>query len=167
MKQINFDMDGVMAKWTTDDIPRRKLFTQKFFKELLPDENVIGAIKYIVRNRPDVEVHVRSAVLHEGVIKAKESWLDKYLPEIKKENRHFNFVWQSKSECLDNTTNPADFILVDDYTKNLIEWKNKGGVGIKYLNGRNGTHGKWQGDRVNCECNSEDLARTLLELCEC
>lgn len=40
-------------------------------------------------------------------------------------------------------------ILIDDYTKNLLEWENQGRnfLGIKFDNGINGNIGKWKNRR--------------------
>ena len=35
--------------------------------------------------------------------------------------------------------------MIDDHTKNLLDWKGAGGTGIKFLNGINHIKGVWQG----------------------
>ena len=49
-----------------------------------------------------------------------------------------------KSKYIPNNINSNDY-LIDDYTKNLIDWKQSGGTGIKFLNGINHTNKTWQG----------------------
>lgn len=46
------------------------------------------------------------------------------------------------------TLSPTD-ILVDDFSKNLQQWTEAGGTGIKYLNGENGLNGTWKGARAS------------------
>lgn len=64
---------------------------------------------------------------------------------------------RNKAEYLKENYSPItnqDYLL-DDYTKNLIEWKEYGGIGIKYFNGINHTHATWKGvivaDNVNID----------------
>ena len=57
------------------------------------------------------------------------------------------------------------FILVDDFTKNLIAWGNAGEnfIPVKYLNGGNDTHQSFKGVRVGL-CDQDTFEKELLAL---
>ena len=54
-------------------------------------------------------------------------------------------------------------ILLDDYTQNLREWQRSGNIGVKYLNGINGTNGTWKGMVVDPSA----ISATTAEDCLC
>ena len=66
----------------------------------------------------------------------KKIWIQKYLPNIPKQNIVLCRLGINKAKHIENKLNikiDKTCILLDDYTKNLIEWENAGGVGIKRL----------------------------------
>ena len=54
-------------------------------------------------------------------------------------------IVSNQSDSLYNHQLNSNDYLIDDYTKNLIDWKQSGGTGIKFLNGINHTNKTWQG----------------------
>ena len=79
----------------------------------------------------------------------KKHWLAKYLPNMKKQNVVFCRLGENKAHIIyeqldikiDNTC-----LLLDDYTKNLEQWKELGGIGIKRLTKvADNSTGKWKG----------------------
>ena len=160
MKIIYLDMDGTIASWEDFNIPKSVFEKPEFYLDLEPCKNVIDAIKIIIKRYKDVEIRILSAAMNEESIKSKNKWLDMYLPEITKDKRHFIIVGEKKTDFID-ASHPEDYILIDDYTTNLLEWKNAGGLGIKFLNGDNGLNGKWTGDFISYRTESETLARTI------
>ena len=58
-----------------------------------------------------------------------------------------------KTPCIDNS-----FVLLDDYSVNLHEWKANRGSCIKLRNGINGNGGTWKGESVTRFDTSENIA---------
>lgn len=126
MSKVYFDFDGVLARYYWGKDYETKI-------ESLPPEPMVGVAKMLVELGCDVAVC--SAVADAFEEKVKREWLAKNLPEVK--SLFFPKKGTNKSQFLKNH---EDDILIDDFSKNLHEWN---GVGIKYLNGINNTHGSW------------------------
>ena len=88
-QRIFIDMDGTLAEFKTVDT-LEKLYEPGYFSNLQPNSNVVNAVKLLIE-KADVEVYVLSAYLTDSVyaLDEKNKWLDRYLPELKKENRIF------------------------------------------------------------------------------
>ena len=95
-------------------------------------------------------------------VSEKNAWLDAYLPEIDSEHRIFVACGSSKARaaanrlktpCIDNS-----FVLLDDYSVNLHEWKANRGSCIKLRNGINGNGGTWKGESVTRFDTAENIA---------
>ena len=83
------------------------------------------------------------------------------MPEISRDRRIFVPYGTDKGEYLKSigfNPNGSD-ILLDDFTPNLRTWH---GVGVKLLNGINGTHGTWTGYVVNGKGSADVVAKSLL-----
>ena len=66
----------------------------------------------------------------------KMIWLETHLPKLAKENICFCRIGENKAKIIKdklNITIDNECYLLDDYTKNLIEWNNCNGIGIKRL----------------------------------
>ena len=168
MNKYYFDMDGVLAKWNnveSDEI----LFEEGYFYNLKPAKAILSAVHDMIE-QGNVEVYVLSKYLSEShyALKEKSAWLDKWLPNLKEENKIFVSYGSSKVEeilkrypgqtSLDQTDDKH--ILIDDYTLNLLEWESYGGEGVKYLNDINHTRKTWQG--LTVDWNSKTLKDDLL-----
>lgn len=161
-KILCLDMDGVLALWDDYYTSYEEMTKPGFYEFLQPSENVLRTIRLFMKKySSNVEVHILSAAFGEAAIVEKNRWLDKYLPEISKEVRHFVQVGEDKSKVFPDISNVS---LLDDYTKNLRNWKDAGGRGIKLLNGENNVSGKWLGDYVYYRTEPEILADTLYAL---
>lgn len=161
MKKVYVDMDGTLAEWRTDLRSEEELFEKGYFLNLRDNPGIVEAVKGLLENR-NCEVYILSHYLEESLYaKAeKEEWLRRYLPELGNEN--IVFVPYGREKALYAGSEGAltkDDILLDDYSKNLFEWENAGGRGIKFMNGVNGTKGTWKGDSVSV--NSTDIAKDL------
>ncbi len=154
-RRIYVDMDGVLATWNSDK-SLEEVAMPGYFRDLTPMRNVVDAIKRIIHSK-QYEVYILSSVLHDIAIRDKNYWLDTYLPEIPLINRIFVPYGQIKADYIGN----LDYrdILVDDFSKNLKEWH---GVGIKLLNGINGTKGTWNGYVVNGNSNPTCIMNTIM-----
>lgn len=140
--RLYVDMDGTLAVFNKVD-ELETLFEKGYFENLTPNEGVVKAVKLIIQNCPDVEVNVLSSYLtdSEYALAEKNNWLDRYLPEIDREHRIFVPCGDDKKAYVENHN--QDCFLLDDYTKNLMQWEPPG-RGIKLLNGINHTKGTWK-----------------------
>lgn len=160
--RIFVDMDGTLAEFRTLKT-LEPLFEKGYFLNLKTIPSVVEAIRRIV-NDGEIEVFTLSAVLKDSKYakEEKNEWLDVVLPEIKKENRLFCYCGENKKEFIEKMVGKRenDFLL-DDYTKNLVDW---GEHGIKILNGINHTKGTWQGNRLRNSKEGEVLAKQLCDI---
>ena len=155
------DMDGTLAKYQPVDT-MEILFEKGYFLNLEPQQNVVDAIKKIIKEQPEMEVYIMSSVLTDSkyALQEKNEWLDKYLPEIDKEHRIFPPCGENKLDYVPNGIRPTDFLL-DDYTKNLTLWEPPA-KGIKLLNGINHTNETWKGSMLRYDKESERLAEDIV-----
>ena len=107
------------------------------FRDLPPYQTVLDAVKILCNTKPELDVYALSAYMPENpyAVHEKNAWLDAYLPEIDSEHRIFVACGSSKARaaanrlktpCIDNS-----FVLLDDYSVNLHEWKANRGSCIK------------------------------------
>ena len=59
------DMDGTLAVFQSVDT-LEKLYEKDYFLNLRPQINVIDGIRFIIKNHPEVEVFILSAVLSDS-----------------------------------------------------------------------------------------------------
>lgn len=142
------DMDGTLAKW--NNVAFEQLYEEGYYRNLEPNERLLNDIKYLLQ-KSDYDVYVLSAYLTDSqyALKEKKEWLKEHLPELPEEKQLFVPFGESKAEFFKkNNLTPitATDLLLDDYTKNLLDWKEWGGTGIKCLNGINHTNKTWSGE---------------------
>ncbi len=160
MKRLFVDMDGTLAEFKNVDT-LETLFESGYFYNLAPQENVVGAIKQLVKEDNEIEVFILSAYLSDSkyALDEKNLWLDRYLPEINSEHRLFLKCGEDKREFIASKGNEvtANDFLLDDYSFNLHSWEPPA-KGIKLMNGINGNFGTWKNESLSFERSSEDLA---------
>lgn len=149
--RIFVDMDGTLAKW--NNVEYEQLFEQGYYRNLEPNNDILSDVNRLIHEGKDV--YILSCVLPESqyALEEKKEWLKEYVPDLPEDKYIFVPYGQNKADYLKKHYSPitnSDY-LVDDYTKNLQEWKDYGGVGIKYLNGINHTRGTWKGLMVHEE----------------
>ena len=162
MKQRLFvDMDGTLAEFKQID-KLETLYEPGYFLTLRPDTNVLNAIKEIISNSPDIDVHILSSVLTDSkyALDEKNAWLDIYLPEVNPQNRIFPPCGENKKDYIPQGIKSSDCLL-DDYTKNLNSWQPPA-IGIKILNDINDTNRTWKFNKVDHHSNSTQLANDIL-----
>ena len=150
-RRIFVDMDGTLAEWKeieSTDI----LYEKGYYENLKPNEFLLQVIKGLVKKGEDI--YILSSFLNDSkyALEEKNNWLDKYLPELSKDKRIFIKYGDNKALFAPNGVSKFDY-LIDDYTKNLFEWKDVGGIAIKFLNGINNKSKQWQG--LNVKHNNE------------
>ena len=122
---INFDMDGVLAKFLFGT-PFPELYKEHYWTNLPPQMNPLETAKKLSAKYP---VRILSSYLEDSpyALKEKKVWLKSWLPEIPERNWVFVPYGQSKGMYL---TSPKD-ILIDDRGVHGQEWTDAGGKFIK------------------------------------
>ena len=144
MKKIFLDLDGTLAKFNVRNALQRFETEKGFFAKL-------GAYKGIEKINEMAKagnVYIISASQNKQADNDKMKWIEKYLNNVPIENRLICRCGDNKAEYLKSKGLQIDknSYLLDDYTKNLIEWESAGGVGIKRLTKvADNSTGKWQG----------------------
>lgn len=159
------DLDGTLAHWIPTTTPE-ELVTPGYFRSLPAYDRMVQNIKYLIGNGYNVYVLSAYMETHGDPVAEKKGWLDEYLPEVDEEHRIFCPCSASKWEVACNAVKAENMVLLDDYSKNLHDWvaDSKGkGVGIKVMNGINGSHNTWKGKRIANSCSPEELIALICE----
>lgn len=161
--RLNLDLDGTAAVFQKVDT-LETLYEKGYFLNLEPNQNVVEAIRMIIRNHPEIEVYVMSSVLSDSkyALQEKNQWIDKYLPEIDDAHRIFPPCGENKLDYIPGGVRDTD-LLLDDYTHNLTLWEPPA-RGIKLLNGINHTRESWNGNRLRYDKSPEELAKNIVEI---
>ena len=135
MLKLFLDLDGTLAKFNSKKNALERFDKEKgFFSSLKPYKNI--EVINELATCGNVEVYIISATPNEQADQDKMIWIKTYLKQIKQENICFCRLNENKAKVIKNKLNieiDKECILLDDYTKNLIEWKNLNGIGIKRL----------------------------------
>ena len=135
MLKLFLDLDGTLAKFNSKKNALERFDKEKgFFSSLKPYKNI--EVINELATCGNVEVYIISATPNEQADQDKMIWIKTYLNQIKQENICFCRLNENKAKVIKNKLNieiNKECILLDDYTKNLIEWKNLNGIGIKRL----------------------------------
>ena len=132
MNKIFLDLDGTLARFNVPNALKRFDKEEGFFARLKAYKNIEVVNELAKTNN----LFIISASPNEQADKDKMIWLTKYLPNIKVENITICRLGQNKAKIIQdkyNITINKQCYLLDDYTKNLNEWENVGGIGIKRL----------------------------------
>ena len=162
MKKVNFfiDMDGVLAKWR-QAASLSEVGQKGYFLNLEVELTLVEVVLELVRQ--GYSVSILSHVFGESAASEKTSWLKRCgLGHI---HRTFVPYGEPKTNYIDSNDNHKN-ILLDDYTKNLVKWEEKGNVGVKLYNGVNGNNGTWKGHSISLEMSFEDIIATLVAIAE-
>ena len=162
MTHVFFDLDGVVFKFNFD-ASEEELHTPGYFENLEEDQLVVNAIKKLLGEiaTGDVKLHILSAAFNATAAEEKKRAVKRiglgdidqiYLPYGTDKSKYVSHLG-------------GKFILVDDFTKNLIAWGNAGEnfIPVKYLNGGNDTHQTFKGVRIGL-CDQKTLEKELLAL---
>lgn len=177
--KLYWDLDGVCAKWNTK-ASIEDTYMPGYFANRAYQWNVIWAMYQIAHEHPEIEVNILSHYYMNGCALAdKQTWCN-YMDNVctvsyPNANIGRIFVPYGLSKYLfinqkENTVN----ILIDDYTKNLLEWNNAGReasnieanaqfAGIKFLNGINHTRRTWVGAMISHTDTTEEIIKKIEE----
>lgn len=100
----------------------RNLDWEEFIIKSGEIDNAISKIKVLEKY---YDISILTHVSTEGEALAKKKYFQKMLPFI-------DVIAVPKKYKKSDYVNPKDAILVDDYIGNLTDWKNKGGIAIKF-----------------------------------
>ena len=148
MIKLFLDLDGTLAKFNSKRNALKRFDNEIGFFANLKPYKYIEFVNQLALGK-QVSVYIISATPNEQADKDKLTWINKYLNNIPKENICFSRLNENKAKVIKdklNITIDNECILLDDYTKNLIEWTNLNGIGIKRITSKadNSTK-KWQG----------------------
>jgi 5'(3')-deoxyribonucleotidase len=153
VKNIYVDMDGVVADFNGMPSAIDRFDNEAgFFANLTPLHNNLLAIEIIIGY--GANVHILSASPNEQADKDKMEWLEKYLPDVPKENI---IICRTGDTKADYVKDMSGALLIDDYTHNLIEWKENGGLALKFVGKEDNIVGKHTEHNI-------PYVNTLLEL---
>lgn len=146
-----FDMDGVLAiyerhaydpeKGPVKGIALYEHEESHYFKHCLPDPTAIGMLNDLLQKK-DAEVFVLTTVAPHTPWAAedKREWLSQFVPNFDSSS-HLIIADCDKAETIivkqQLKSLNGNMILIDDFNRNLEDWRSAGGMSIKYLNGIN------------------------------
>ena len=161
--RIFIDMDGTLAEWKNIQ-SNNELYQKGYYASLKPNNYILEETKKLIREGKDI--YILSSFLSDSdyALKEKNNWLNKYLPELPIEKRIFVPYGDIKYKYLPSKITSFDY-LIDDHTKNLLDWKEAGGTGIKFLNGINHIKGIWQGLLLREDENISKNFKWILDNC--
>ena len=160
--RLYVDMDGTLAVFKVVD-HLEQLYAPDYFRDLEPHENVVEAIRLLQRTN-QYDIYIMSSVLSDSphALQEKNEWLDQHLPEIPAEKRIFPPCGKNKLSYVPGGVRKNDCLL-DDYSQNLRAWEPPA-VGVKLMNGINGTRGSWQGRRIQYDVPPTTMADELQKM---
>ena len=132
MIRIFLDLDGTLARFNVRNALERFDKEEGFFARLKAYKN-IEIVNELAKTN---QLYIISASPNEQADKDKMIWIEKYLPNIKVENITICRLGQNKAQIIQDKYNiriDKECYLLDDYTKNLNEWEQYNGSGIKRL----------------------------------
>lgn len=148
MKRIFLDLDGTIAKFNVKNALERFDKEIGFFAKL----GAYVGVEVVNELALNGNVFVISASPNEQADNDKMVWLKKYLPNIKQENVTLCRIGENKAEIIQNKYNiiiNKECLLLDDYTKNLVEWEKVGGLGVKRITKcADNSRGLWKGQEL-------------------
>lgn len=147
-KKLFVDLDGTIAKFNVRNALKRFNNEKGFFKRL----NAYVGIETLNEFAKNGNVYVISASPNNQADSDKLEWLNKYLPNLPIENITLCRLGENKAKIIQEKYSIVineQCLLLDDYTKNLIEWENFGGKGIKRLTTiSDNSRGLWKGQTL-------------------
>lgn len=164
MIKLFLDLDGTLAKFNSKRNALKRFAVEEGFFANLQPYKYIECINDLAINK-NINVYIISATPNEQADKDKMIWIGKHLSNIPQKNICFSRLGENKAEIIKqklNITIDKTCLLLDDYTKNLIEWQNNCGIGIKRITSKadNRTR-KWQGLQLKDLRKLKNLLKTI------
>jgi 5'(3')-deoxyribonucleotidase len=157
MKKIFLDLDGTLAKFNVPNALARFAIEQGFFANL----GAYKGIEIINELAKQGNIYIISASPNMYADLDKKQWIKKYLNNVPKQNIILCRLGENKANVIKRQIGieiDNECYLLDDYTKNLIEWEENGGIGIKRITtvSDNSTK-KWKGLELKELCKLSNL----------
>ena len=133
MIKIFLDLDGTLAKFNVRNALERFDKEEGFFARLKAYKN-IEIVNELAKTKGNI--FIISASPNPYADRDKMQWIQTYLPNIQLDNITICRLGQNKAQIIQDKYNIVidnNCYLLDDYTKNLVEWESFGGKGIKRL----------------------------------
>ena len=147
MKKIFLDLDGTLAKFNVPNALNRFEKEKGFFFRLKPYKGV-EVIDPLCKTHPQC-VYIISASPNLAADIDKIKWVRKYIPSLPYNNIIICRCGENKANAIRRKLGfsiDKECYLLDDYTKNLTEWEQAGGRGIKRITSvADNSTKKWQG----------------------
>lgn len=159
-RKLYVDVDGVLAEFNKD-ASIEEITSDGYFLERTPMSAMICAMRTLAHDyfvTEKVEICALShAITGTSAEQDKMIWLNRFCEGI------FNkiIICPYGTKKNDFVSDAKGSILLDDFSKNLTEWEESGGIGIKVYNGINNTHHTWDGFVVNANSKSSVIYLTL------
>lgn len=172
MKKIFIDMDGVLAEYR-DGCTEKDLMQKDYFLTLAPQWNMIKAMEMLIEAsyQMDFEVYVLTKVypnMFRHSVSEKLQWRDEYMPSLfDSQFIMVNGEEEEKSEAIKSITGcdiDKDYILIDDYNHNLVDWTQNGGTAIKYINPINDKTKSFVGNRIAYTMDAYSIYSILINM---
>ena len=157
MKKIFLDLDGTLAKFNVRNALARFAVEEGFFARL----GAYKGIEEINEMAKNGNIYIISASPNMYADLDKKRWIKKYLPNIKMQQVILCRLGENKARVIEkqlNITIDEKCFLLDDYTKNLQEWEQVGGTGIKRITSvADNSTKKWTGLELKDLCKLAEL----------
>lgn len=175
MKRLYIDMDGTLCRFYEQAFCVEKCRESGFFLGLRPYDNLVKAVQILRETVLDTKenfcVYILSAVYDDKARGEKQKWLKRIIGDdipalfVKVDANKAETV----SSMFEGTGLTKDDYLLDDYSKNLIEWSAANGTAIKFrneVNGRGWNGYNFSGHTVYYDQNPGELAHDILCIME-
>ena len=148
MKRLFIDLDGTIVKFNVRNALERFDKEEGFFARLKAYKGT-EVVNFLAQNG---KIFIVSASPNPQADADKIKWIAENLPNVPRENITLCRLGENKARVIEskyNITIDKECLLLDDYTKNLIEWESFGGTGIKRVThcADNSTK-KWKGQEL-------------------
>lgn len=157
MKKIFLDLDGTLAKFNVRNALARFSTEEGFFARL----GAYKGIEIINEMAKAGNVYIISASPNMYADLDKKTWIKKYLPNVKMQQVVLCRLGENKAKVIERQLNISidnTCYLLDDYTKNLQEWEQVGGTGIKRITSvADNSTKKWKGLELKDLCKLAEL----------
>ena len=158
MKKLFLDLDGTVAKFNVKNALKRFDNEKGFFAKL----GAYVGIESLNELAKNGNLYIISASPNKTADLDKMIWIEKYLPNIPKNNITICRLGENKAQIIQEKYQikiNQNCLLLDDYSQNLFQWEEMGGTGVKRLTSvADNSRGLWKGLSIK---NLKEIAKIL------